>query len=149
MPKPNCDILIIGSGAAGLIAALALADKNFNVLVITKDAVTESSSAYAQGGIAVSLLPTDSPKKHIQDTLKVGLGLCEPKAVEFFINKITDSIQKLSAWGIPFSGYKEGKVAEDVGRADPEDRDGREHRRTPAVSGAEAAEEDDAAEHET
>ena len=113
MPKPNCDILIIGSGAAGLIAALALAEKNFNVLVITKDAVTESSSAYAQGGIAVPLLPTDSPEKHIQDTLKVGLGLCEPKAVEFFINKITDSIQKLSAWGIPFSGYKEGKVAEE------------------------------------
>lgn len=113
MPKPNCDILIIGSGAAGLIAALALAEKNFNVLVITKDAVTESSSAYAQGGIAVPLLQTDSPEKHIQDTLKVGLGLCDPKAVDFFIKKINICIQKLSAWGVPFNGYQDGKVKEE------------------------------------
>ncbi len=113
MQKPNCDILIIGSGAAGLISALALAEKDFNILVITKDAVTESSSAYAQGGIAVPLLPSDSPEKHIEDTLKVGLGLCEPEAVEFFIKKINICIQKLSVWGVPFNGYQNGKVKEE------------------------------------
>ena len=84
----HSDVLIIGSGAAGLIAGISLAKAGLQVLVLTKDAVTESSSAYAQGGIAVPLALNDSPEKHIADTLKVGQGFEKPSSVNFYINDI-------------------------------------------------------------
>jgi L-aspartate oxidase len=112
MTSPQSDVLIIGSGAAGLIAAIRLANLGHSVLVTTKDAVTESSSAYAQGGIAVPLGSHDSPEQHIQDTLKVGLGRCKPEVVEFYINKITPCVETLDQWGIPFCGFHNGKINE-------------------------------------
>ncbi len=106
----HSDVLIIGSGAAGLIAGISLAKAGLQVLVLTKDAVTESSSAYAQGGIAVPLALNDSPEKHIADTLKVGQGFAKPSAVNFYINAIKPAIQELSTWGIDFIGLENGKL---------------------------------------
>jgi len=110
MIKPDYDTLIIGSGAAGLIASIALAESGFRVLVCTKDAVTESSSAYAQGGIAVSLAPDDSIESHIQDTLRVGQGLCDEKIVRFFIGAIEEYVEVLAEWGVPFIGLRRGQI---------------------------------------
>ena len=76
------DILIIGSGAAGLTAAIELSD-SFKITVISKNQIIDSSTWYAQGGIAAVLAEEDSTQSHIEDTLKVGDGLCDEKAVEF------------------------------------------------------------------
>ena len=69
------DILIIGSGAAGLTAAIELSD-SFKITVISKNQIIDSSTWYAQGGIAAVLAEEDSTQSHIEDTLKVGDGLC-------------------------------------------------------------------------
>ncbi|MDJ0626327.1 MAG: FAD-dependent oxidoreductase [Candidatus Caenarcaniphilales bacterium] len=110
--SPYCDVLIIGSGAAGLISAINLANEGFSVLVLTKDAVTESSSSYAQGGVAVPLALGDSPEKHIEDTLRVGQGLADRNVVRFYINSITGYIKILRSWGIPFLGFKNNHIEE-------------------------------------
>ena len=70
------DILIIGSGAAGLTAAIELSD-SFKITVISKNQIIDSSTWYAQGGIAAVLAEEDSTQSHIEDTLKVGDGLCD------------------------------------------------------------------------
>jgi len=111
--RPNYDVLVIGSGAAGLITALSLAGDGYSVLVASKDAVTNSSSAYAQGGIAVSLLETDSPEKHIQDTLEVGGELCDREVLEHYIGSIARHIETLASWGVPFLGYSQGSKVSD------------------------------------
>ncbi|MDX1918110.1 MAG: L-aspartate oxidase [Candidatus Caenarcaniphilales bacterium] len=106
----HSDVLVIGSGSAGLICALALAEKGKRVIVATKDAVTESSSAYAQGGIAVPLLEEDSIEAHVQDTLQVGAGYCQEEVVRSYIGQIKPCIERLAVWGMPFSGYEQGRV---------------------------------------
>ena len=75
------DFLVIGSGIAGLRAALTLAEAG-DVVVLTKADATESNTGYAQGGIAVALGPDDSPALHASDTLAAGDGLCDPAAVD-------------------------------------------------------------------
>ena len=96
------DVLIIGSGAAGLSLALRL-DKNLRVAVISKDQITEGSSRYAQGGISAVLDPADSTESHQQDTLNAGAGLCDPQAVEFMVHHGADQIRWLSEMGMPFT----------------------------------------------
>ena len=76
----STDFLIIGGGVAGLRAAVELA-RNGDVLVVTKDAPTESSTEYAQGGVAVALSDEDEISIHFDDTIKAGDGLCIRKAV--------------------------------------------------------------------
>lgn len=98
------DILVIGSGASGLINAIALANDGYNVIVSTKEAVTESSSAYAQGGIAVACTVDDSIDKHIQDTIKAGGELCDPVIVKSYISQIYTCLKQLESWGIHFEG---------------------------------------------
>ena len=108
----SCDVLVIGSGASGLINAILLAEKGLRVIVATKDAVTESSSTYAQGGVAIPLTEMQSVEEHIQDTIKVGKGKANPEVVKHYINKITSCIRVLNNWGVPFIGYKNGVVDE-------------------------------------
>ena len=99
------DILIIGSGAAGLTAAIELSDK-FKVAVISKNQIIDSSTWYAQGGIAAVLAKEDSTKSHIEDTLKVGDGLCNKEAVEFCIENGKEAINWLEECGVVFTKNK-------------------------------------------
>jgi L-aspartate oxidase len=102
------DVLIIGSGAAGLTAALELADK-FNVLIISKETLVDSSTWYAQGGIAAVLAKEDSTESHIKDTLIAGDGLCDEKAVRFCIENGKSAIDWLVSSGVNFTKNDETK----------------------------------------
>src|SRR5438309_9888250 len=85
------DVLVIGAGIAGLRAALAVPE-NLDVLVVTKDSVQQSNSAYAQGGIAGVLSPEDRFENHIEDTLKAGGGLCDRAVVEMVVREAPEQI---------------------------------------------------------
>jgi len=104
--SPAFDVLVIGSGAAGLSLALDLAARA-TVGVISKGELTESSTFYAQGGIAAVLDETDSVESHIQDTLDAGAGLCDPDAVRFVVENGRAAIQKLIDYGVDFSREKD------------------------------------------
>src|SRR5512144_559704 len=99
------DFLIIGGGVAGLRAAIELA-RNGEVLVVTKDAPSESSSEYAQGGVAVALSDEDEISIHFEDTIKAGDGLCLRKAVGTLVEEGPTRIRELILWGAEFD--KEG-----------------------------------------
>ena len=95
------DVLVIGAGIAGLRAALEV-PADLNVLVATKDRVTESNSNYAQGGIAGVMSPEDRFENHVEDTLTAGDGLCDPAIVELVIREAPAQIEQLVAWGTQF-----------------------------------------------
>ncbi|MBK7006438.1 MAG: L-aspartate oxidase [Burkholderiales bacterium] len=96
------DVLIVGSGLAGLSAALHLAPTH-RVAVLTKRAMTDGSSAWAQGGIAAVLADGDSFDAHVQDTLVAGAGLSDPEATRFVVEHSPESIAWLRGLGVPFS----------------------------------------------
>lgn len=97
----NCDVLIIGSGAAGLSLALRLADRH-KVMVLSKGAVSEGSTFYAQGGIAAVFDETDSIESHVEDTLIAGGGLCDREAVSFIASNAKQCVQWLIDRGMMF-----------------------------------------------
>lgn len=99
------DFLIIGGGVAGLRAAIGLAQYG-EVLVATKEAPTESSSQYAQGGVAVALSDEDEISIHLEDTIQAGDGLCLRKAVGALVEEGPARIRELILWGAEFD--KEG-----------------------------------------
>ncbi|MCG8348046.1 MAG: L-aspartate oxidase [Chloroflexales bacterium] len=94
-------ILVIGGGAAGLMAALTAAEHS-EVLLLAKGALRESNSAWAQGGIAAALDDADSPRFHIDDTLIAGAGLCDAAAVETLAWEAPDLMCDLARLGVPF-----------------------------------------------
>src|SRR5204863_6734714 len=95
------DVLVIGAGIAGLRAALAVPPA-IDVLVVTKDRIDESNSAYAQGGIAGVLAPEDRFENHVEDTLTAGAGLCNRDVVEFVVREAPRQIHDLVGWGTQF-----------------------------------------------
>lgn len=95
------DYIIVGSGIAGLFTAL-LAAEHGSVLVITKAALEESNTRYAQGGIAAAVAAEDSPLLHYEDTLAAGAGLCDAAAVAVLTNEAPARIRDLLALGVPF-----------------------------------------------
>lgn len=97
----SCDVLIIGSGAAGLSLALRLAEFQ-SVIVLSKGSVSEGSTLYAQGGIAAVFDETDSIESHIEDTLIAGAGLCERDAVSFVASNAKRCVQWLIEQGVIF-----------------------------------------------
>src|SRR4051812_16287122 len=109
LPHHFADVLIIGGGIAGLRAALGFGDAH-RVLVVTKEEVRESNSAYAQGGIAGVLGPEDQFDNHIADTLAAGKGLCDEAVVERIIREAPERIAELIAWGTEFDRV-DGQVA--------------------------------------
>ena len=96
------DILIIGSGAAGLTAALHLAQTK-HVTVLAKGALSDGATAWAQGGIAAVLEPGDTFEDHIRDTMVAGGGLNNRATVEFVVENAPAAIERLAALGVPFN----------------------------------------------
>jgi L-aspartate oxidase len=96
------DVLIIGSGLAGQSLALRLADTR-RVALVTKKSLTDSASAWAQGGIAAVLDPADSVAAHIDDTFTAGAGLCDPTATRFVVEHGREAIEWLIGRGVPFT----------------------------------------------
>ncbi|RJQ19370.1 MAG: L-aspartate oxidase [Nitrospiraceae bacterium] len=100
-PLKKVDFLVIGGGVAGLRVAIELAPKG-SVLVLTKDKLTESSTEYAQGGVAVALSDEDEVSIHYEDTIKAGDGLCREKAVRILVEEGPGLIRELISWGAAF-----------------------------------------------
>lgn len=96
------DFVVVGSGVAGLRAAIELARSGARVTVLTKDKASESNTEYAQGGVAVVLSEDDSAELHEGDTLIAGAGLCDEDAVEVLVNEGTRYIRELIDWGTEF-----------------------------------------------
>ncbi len=103
------DILIIGSGAAGLTAAITLAE-NYKVLVLAKGEIAGGSTAWAQGGIAAVLEPGDTFESHIADTMDAGAGLNRRETVEFVVENAPAAIQRLIDLGVPFNAGDDGDL---------------------------------------
>ncbi|PPJ65126.1 L-aspartate oxidase [Cuspidothrix issatschenkoi] len=98
------DVLVVGAGAAGLYTSLCLPE-SLQIGLITKETVTLSASDWAQGGIAAAVDAEDSPKLHIEDTLKAGVGLCDIAAVEFLAEQAPHCIQSLVNLGVAFDRH--------------------------------------------
>jgi len=102
MTTLTSDVLIIGAGAAGLSAALRLADRR-HIFLISKVNLLESNTLYAQGGIAAVLDDADSIESHLSDTIKAGAGLCDEKIVKFVVKKGKENIEWLIDQGVTFT----------------------------------------------
>lgn len=109
------DFLVIGSGIAGLTFALKAA-RDATVAIVTKKDKLETSTNYAQGGIASALGPDDSFQLHIEDTLKAGDGLCHEDVVEKVVRSGPDRIRDLVAFGVAFSKSRTDEAFFDLGR---------------------------------
>lgn len=106
-------IIIIGSGIAGLYAALKLAENGIQVLLVTKSTLGESNSRYAQGGI-VAVLPEnnkDSVELHVKDTIKAGAGLTDPYVAKFISGYSSEIINDLVNYGVEFDKDNNNKIA--------------------------------------
>ena len=104
------DFLVIGSGIAGLRAALSLAETG-DVVMLTKADPRESNTGYAQGGIAAAIGPDDSPELHFSDTIAAGDGLCVPEAVNVLVSDGPRYVNELIAWGVAFDRDSAGAPA--------------------------------------
>ena len=96
------DVVVVGSGAAGLTAALSLAER-LRVVVLAKGGLSEGSTNWAQGGIAAVLEPGDTFESHVEDTMIAGAGLNDRATVEFVIENAPAAIEKLVRLGVPFN----------------------------------------------
>jgi L-aspartate oxidase len=114
MDALESDFLIIGSGIAGLLAGIELAGHG-TVNIITKKERSESSTNYAQGGIAVPIGESDSVDLHIRDTLRAGCGLCHPEVVDFVVRHGEACLENLIDMGVSFSSGAGSKHL-DLGR---------------------------------
>ena len=113
-PEPGwtdtVDVVVIGSGIAGLTAALEARELG-TVLVVTKDVVASGSTQWAQGGIAAALGPGDSPEDHLQDTLVAGAGLSDPVAVRALVTEGPDAVRDLIELGARFDSDADGDLS--------------------------------------
>ena len=109
LKRVKCDVLVVGSGIAGLYSALHI-DKKYKVMIVTKTKVDGSNSWLAQGGIASVIAPDDFFDSHIDDTLVAGAGLCDRKAVEVLVDEGPENIRELIADNVPFDHNPEGDL---------------------------------------
>jgi L-aspartate oxidase len=104
------DFLVIGSGIAGLRAAISLAEAG-TVVMLTKADPRESNTGYAQGGIAAAFGEDDSPELHARDTMSAGDGLCQPEAVDVLVREGPRYVRELIDWGVAFDRDERGQPA--------------------------------------
>lgn len=113
-PQPgwtiNADVIVIGSGIAGLTAALELRAKVDRVLVVTKGRLSSGSTVWAQGGIAAALDPEDTAEEHLADTLVAGAGLCSEDAVRALVTEGPQRVRELVARGARFDTQPNGDL---------------------------------------
>ena len=100
-PATSWDVVVIGSGAAGLMTCLELPPE-LTILLLSKDSKPRSASRWAQGGIAAVTRPEDSAASHVADTLKAGAGLCDPDAVNLLVHEAPACVQRLLELGMAF-----------------------------------------------
>ena len=112
----DTDVLVVGSGVAGLSAALRLADSlgGSRVLLVTKTGIDAGSTRWAQGGIAAALGSLDSAEGHYADTMTAGVGLCDPAAVRVLVTEGPARVRELAALGAAFDAAKPGAAPTDV-----------------------------------
>ncbi len=103
------DVVVIGSGAAGLQLAIELAEAGLRVAVLSKTALEETNTFHAQGGIAVVLDENDSFEAHVRDTLKAGAGLCDEEVVRFVVENAPAAIERLVDYGAQFTRGPDGR----------------------------------------
>ncbi len=112
-PRPgwsiDADIVVVGSGIAGLTAALRAAESG-RVLVVTKDVLSAGSTRWAQGGIAAALGPGDTPEQHYADTMAAGAGLCDPSAVRTLVTQGPAAVRDLVELGTRFDRSSSGDL---------------------------------------
>ena len=95
----EADVVVVGSGAAGLAAALAAAGHGRSVLLLSKEDIGGGATPLAQGGLAAAIGPGDDPELHQRDTLEAGAGLCDPAAVATLVSEAADEIARLAGLG--------------------------------------------------
>ena len=124
------DVVVVGSGVAGLTTALRLRAAGLAVLVVTKAVLDDGSTRWAQGGIAAALGEGDTPEQHLDDTLVAGAGLCDEEAVRVLVTEGPDAVRRLIATGAAFDQDAEGGILLT--------REGGHHRRRIAHAGGDA-----------
>ena len=107
----QADVIVVGSGIAGLTTALQVRTFGLSVLLVTKAKVDEGSTKWAQGGIAAALGEGDSPEAHEKDTLVAGAGLCDIEAVRVLVNEGPDAVRTLIARGAKFDLEASGEMS--------------------------------------
>ena len=107
----TADVIVIGSGVAGLTTALNVRSHGLSVLLVTKARIDEGSTKWAQGGIAAALGPGDTPDQHKKDTLAAGAGLCDLAAVNVLVSEGPEAVRKLIARGAVFDKSETGEIA--------------------------------------
>ncbi len=113
-PEPGwaetTDVVVVGSGVAGLTCALHLREAGLHVTVVTKVNIDDGSTRWAQGGIAAVLDPLDTPAAHAADTLGAGVGLCDPGAVDVLVSEGPARVRELIRWGTRFDRHQDGSL---------------------------------------
>ena len=105
------DVLVVGSGIAGLSFACKVAEKGHSVCILTKKERAESNTNYAQGGIAAVTSQTDDFELHVRDTLTAGDGLCDEQAVRSIVEEGPERIRELAEMGVAFTQLEDGRVS--------------------------------------
>ncbi|MEV4944121.1 L-aspartate oxidase [Streptomyces sp. NPDC053755] len=126
----DADVVVVGSGVAGLTAALRCTAAGLRTVVVTKARLDDGSTRWAQGGIAAALGEGDTPQQHLDDTLVAGAGLCDERAVRALVTEGPDAVRRLIATGADFDKDADGEIALT--------REGGHHRRRIAHAGGDA-----------
>lgn len=127
----DADVVVVGSGVAGLTAALRCAAAGRRTVVVTKARLDDGSTRWAQGGIAAALGDGDTPEQHLEDTLVAGAGLCDEAAVRLLVTEGPDAVRRLIETGAVFDTSAETGEIELT-------REGGHHRRRIAHAGGDA-----------
>ncbi|WP_345982441.1 L-aspartate oxidase [Streptomyces sp. DSS69] len=126
----DADVVVVGSGVAGLTTALRCAAAGLDTVVVTKARLDDGSTRWAQGGIAAALGEGDTPEQHLDDTLVAGAGLCDEEAVRTLVTEGPDAVRRLITTGAHFDTTDSGDIALT--------REGGHHRRRIAHAGGDA-----------